>query len=76
MGILQKRPDVFRHKKYSKDYGLIIVDEAHNYRSTDAYRTRNLKKIIDENGNAKILFLTATPINTSLDDLLNLVKLF
>ena len=76
MGILQKRPDVFRHNKYSKDYGLIIVDEAHNYRSTDAYRTRNLKKIIDENGKAKILFLTATPINTSLDDLLNLVKLF
>ncbi len=76
MGILQKRPDIFRYKKYSKNYGLIIIDEAHNYRSTDAYRTRNLKKIIDENGNAKILFLTATPINTSLDDLLNLVKLF
>ena len=35
-----------------------------------------LKKIIDENGNAKVLFLTATPINTSLDDLLNLIKLF
>jgi superfamily II DNA or RNA helicase len=76
MGLLQKRPDRFRYKKYSKNYGLIIVDEAHNYRSTDAYRTRNLKKIIDENGSAKVLFLTATPINTSLDDLLNLVKLF
>jgi len=76
MGLLQKRPDIFRYKKYSKNYGLIVVDEAHNYRNTDTYRTRNLKKIIDENGNAKILFLTATPINTSLDDLLNLVKLF
>jgi superfamily II DNA or RNA helicase len=76
MGDLQKRPDIFRFSKYSKDYGLIVVDEAHNYRNPDAYRTRNIKKIIDENGNSKVLFLTATPINTSLDDLLNLVKLF
>jgi len=76
MGDLQKTPESFRYSKYSKNYSLIIVDEAHNYRNEDAYRTRNLKKIIDENGNAKILFLTATPINTSLDDLVNLVKLF
>lgn len=76
MGDLQKRPDVFKFRKYSKNYGLIIVDEAHNYRNPDSYRARNLKKIIDENGNSKILFLTATPVNTSLDDLLNLAKLF
>lgn len=76
MGNLQKRPDVFKFGKYSKDYGLIIVDEAHNYRNPDSYRARNIKKIIDENGNSKVLFLTATPVNTSLDDLLNLAKLF
>lgn len=76
MGDLQKNPDIFKHAKYSKDFDLIIVDEAHNYRNPDAYRTRNLKKIIDENGNSKVLFLTATPINTSLDDILNLIKLF
>lgn len=89
MGELQKNPDrVFdkRFRNYAtrgrikldtpNKYGLIIVDEAHNYRNEDAYRTRNLKKIIDFNGNAKLMFLTATPINTSLDDLLNLIKLF
>lgn len=76
MGDLQKRPEAFKHQNYSKNFGLVVIDEAHNYRSPDAYRTRNLKKIIDENGNSKILFLTATPINTSLDDLLNLVNLF
>ncbi len=76
MGKLQEKPEIFRFKKYTKNYGLIIIDEAHNYRNPDSYRTRNLKKIIDENGKSKILFLTATPINTSLDDLLNLVKLF
>jgi len=76
MGDLQKNPDIFRFKKYHHKYGLIIIDEAHNYRNPDTYRTRNLKKIIDDNGDSKILFLTATPINTSLDDLLNLIKLF
>jgi len=76
MGELQKNPEIFRNHLFSRNFGLIVVDEAHNYRNPDAYRTRNLKKIIDENGNSKTLFLTATPINTSLDDLLNLVSLF
>ena len=35
-----------------------------------------MRRIIDRNGDAFVLFLTATPINTSLYDLLNLIKLF
>ena len=76
MAYLQKKPDSFGFTKYSKNYDLIIVDEAHNYRNPDSYRNRNLRKIIDENENSKVLFLTATPINTSLDDLLALINLF
>ena len=38
--------------EHENQYGLIIVDEAHNYRNRDAYRHRNLQKIIDKNGNA------------------------
>ena len=79
MGLLQKDPlnfETTRLQDYTKAYSLIVVDEAHNYRSEDAYRTRNLRAIIDKNGEAKVLFLTATPINTSLDDLLNLIKLY
>ena len=79
MGILSKDPDKFEFvdlPEHEDQYGLIIVDEAHNYRNKDAYRHRNLQKIIDKNGNAKILFLTATPINTSLEDLVNLIGLF
>jgi len=89
MGDLQENPKIFENKKVKKytppfgrinllknKYDLIIVDEAHNYRNKDAYRRKNLEKIIDKSGNAKILFLTATPINTSLYDLLNLIKLF
>ncbi len=89
MGELQNNPNIFFEKRVTNyttggrikldkenKYGLIIVDEAHNFRNADAYRTRNLKKIIDINGNSKIMFLTATPINTSLDDLLSLIELF
>ena len=89
MGELQKNPVNFLEHQlnnYSTNerikldkqnkYGLIVIDEAHNYRNADAYRTRNLKQIIDLNGNAKLMFLTATPINTRLDDILNLIKLF
>lgn len=89
MGELQKNPSNFFEKRVTNyttggriklekenKYGLIIVDEAHNFRNADAYRTRNLKKIIDLNGNSKIMFLTATPINTSLNDLLSLIELF
>jgi superfamily II DNA or RNA helicase len=76
MGKLQKNPSEFDLNKYSMDYGLIIVDEAHNYRNINSYRSKNLKDIIDQNGNSKCLFLTATPINTKIDDLINLIKLF
>lgn len=79
MGILQKDPTYFNNivlKLFEKQYSLIIVDEAHNYRNKDAYRTRNLKTIFDKNGDSKIIFLTATPINTNLEDLLSLIQLF
>ena len=75
MGELQKDPDKFKYGKY-RGYGLIVVDEVHNFRNPDSYRTRNLKKIIDKNSNAKVLFLSATPINTNLDDLWKLIELF
>ncbi|VVB54969.1 putative ATP-dependent RNA helicase [uncultured archaeon] len=89
MGALQDDPGIVFNKRFvnystggkvkldsENKYDLIIVDEAHNYRNPDAYRTRNLKRIIDLNGKAKILFLTATPINTRLEDLINLINLF
>ena len=64
MGDLQKDPlkfDQIDLRRYDKQYSLILIDEAHNYRNEDAYRTRNLKKIIDKNGDASILFLTGNP---------------
>jgi superfamily II DNA or RNA helicase/HKD family nuclease len=75
-GKLRINPELFDDSECDKNYGLIIIDEAHYFRNEDAFRTKNLKRIIDRNGDAKLLFLTATPINTNLSDLQNLIKLF
>ncbi|MBF0240628.1 MAG: DEAD/DEAH box helicase, partial [SAR324 cluster bacterium] len=52
---------------------LVIVDEAHNFRSTDAKRTLVLRDLLRlqprKEMRRRVLLLTATPINNSLDDL-------
>jgi hypothetical protein len=52
---------------------LVIVDEAHNFRSLAARRTKVLRDLLRvqprRNLRRKVLLLTATPINNSLDDL-------
>lgn len=47
------------------EYGLVIVDEAHLFLSTDTLRHQSLKNIRAD----KVVFLTATPIKTNKDDL-------
>lgn len=52
---------------------LVIVDEAHNFRTSDARRSLVLRDLLrlqprKELGR-KVLLLTATPVNNSLDDL-------
>lgn len=50
----------------------VIVDEAHNFRSIGARRTkvlRDLLRLQPRKERRKVLLLTATPINNSLDDL-------
>jgi len=56
---------------------LVIVDEAHNFRSVDARRSFVLRDILrlqprdirEEDLRRKVLLLTATPVNNSLEDL-------
>ena len=52
---------------------LVIVDEAHNFRSVSATRTKVLRDLLRLQPRRdmirKVLLLTATPINNSLDDL-------
>jgi len=74
-GLLQKSD--FDYEKYS-NIDLIIVDEAHHFRvvGSKSNRRENLEKICKNNPNSHVLLITATPINISLTDLTNLIKLF
>jgi hypothetical protein len=52
---------------------LVIVDEAHNFRSVGARRTTVLRDLLRlqprKDARRKVLLLTATPVNNSLEDL-------
>ncbi len=55
---------------------LIVIDESHNLRNDKSNRYRFLlDKIIKKNDDIKILLLSATPINNSLNDIRNQFKL-
>ncbi|MGB9810041.1 MAG: SNF2-related protein, partial [Caldanaerobacter sp.] len=74
-GMLQKRD--FDYEKY-QGVDLIIVDEAHHFRISKpkSNRRENLENIIKNNPKSHVLLITATPINTSLLDFTELLKLF
>ncbi|HDR05698.1 MAG TPA: helicase, partial [Candidatus Marinimicrobia bacterium] len=55
---------------------LIVIDESHNLRNDKSKRYQYLlEEILKENEDVKILMLSATPINNSLNDLRNQFKL-
>lgn len=65
-------------------YGLVVIDESHNFRNeSSSTRDENgaiirhsryerlLQDVIQRGGETSVLMLSATPVNTSLDDLRN-----
>lgn len=69
----------------AQDFSLIIVDEAHGFRSDAASKYDELQRICKapcyypgllRNTQKKIMLLSATPINNRPDDFLNLLLLF
>lgn len=59
-----------------RDYALVVVDEAHNFRSPDApYRAGVLRRLL-AGPRKKLVLLTATPVNNSLWDLYHLMLFF
>lgn len=54
---------------------LFVVDEAHNLRNAGSVRHQQILELFQENPNAKVLLLTATPINNSLMDFANQIQL-
>lgn len=55
---------------------LFVIDESHNLRNDKSERYKFLvEKILSQNADAKVLMLSATPINNSLMDIRNQFKL-
>jgi hypothetical protein len=71
-------PDKFQDKllRPLREYQLVVVDEAHNYRNPDApTRAAVLRKLL-WGQRRDVLLLTATPVNNSLYDLYHLLRFF
>lgn len=74
------------HKvKHPEDYDLIIVDEAHKFRSDESEMFNQLQKLcktprkrpgIDGNFEKKVILVTATPLNNRPADIRNQLYLF
>lgn len=72
--------DLLRGGKYEgymqeieEDFDAIIIDEAHHFRNLTSLRAQRL---YDMAQNKQMFFLTATPINNSLYDLMHLIEYF
>lgn len=78
-GLLQTDRGMDKEIEAMRDkYDVILVDEAHKFRNANSIRWGKLRKL---NTNSKgkpnkMVLLTATPINNSVYDLYNLVRLF
>lgn len=55
---------------------VLVVDESHNFRTSNASRYKNLMEIVKPyRGRKKVILLTATPINTAYRDISNQLAL-
>ncbi|MDQ7082264.1 MAG: SNF2-related protein [Aquificota bacterium] len=77
MGIFQNLKDV-ELKKIAEEYDLFVIDEAHKYRNKNTNRWKNVRKLQKKEDGFpnKFLLLTATPLNNSISDIFNLIRLF
>lgn len=71
--------------KHPEDYDLVIVDEAHKFRSDDSEMFHQLQKLCktkrkrkgnDLSDNKKVILVTATPLNNKPEDIRNQLYLF
>lgn len=66
----------FNVDEYAKKYKVILIDESHNFRNDQTNRWENIFEIIRRNADEKkVILLTATPVNNSVFDLYNQLRL-
>ncbi len=84
-GSLNKVIEGRENYKAPEEFDLIIVDEAHNFRSDSALKYDELQRICKTNRlndgyvpglRKKVMLLSATPLNNRPQDFLNLILLF
>ena len=65
-------------KRLAEEYDLFVVDEAHKYRNRSTKRFNAVRKLQAKSDGFKnkFLLLTATPLNNSINDIFNLIRLF
>ena len=73
INLIKQKTEDYRQLKASVD--LFVIDEAHNLRSEGSERHQCILEWLIDNQDSKVLMLTATPINNSLNDLVNLIRL-
>ena len=69
---IEDEDDVEFHELLDKygEHDIILVDEGHNFRNMYTKRYQNLMKLMQGgNPDKKLIMLTATPINTDINDL-------
>lgn len=62
---------VRREECFRKDFGLIVIDESHNFRTRGGKRYRFLLDYLKAHPGTKVLMLSATPVSNRLADLTN-----
>jgi superfamily II DNA or RNA helicase len=74
--LLSANPDIVdKYLDSEKKIGLIVVDEAHYFRHPATNRYSALSRLLNKT-KAKLVLITATPVNTSLMDLYHLMALY
>ncbi len=65
-------------KRMADEYDLFVIDEAHKYRNRRTNRWKAAKALQRKSNNFpnKFMLLTATPLNNTIDDLYNLIRIF
>ena len=66
--------DSFNPAEYA-DFDLLVIDESHNFRNANTNRWENVFKLLTIGKPKKLVLLTATPVNNSIFDLYNQLRL-
>lgn len=73
---LKAHTDLSREEAFVwSNYDLVVIDESHHFRNTGQRYRRFMDETIQQGINTKVLMLSATPVNTSLTDLRNQIRL-